>query len=91
VQLNLFSQEPPKNEIKNEEEQKSINRKTTWAERQEKYTGKNPLFCNNCKCPMILKKIVFGRWEDIEFLFNKAGLTIPPGYKKLKPLMVRAP
>jgi hypothetical protein len=51
----------------------------SWAERQELYTGVSPLVCSDCRCEMQFVGIVFGKWEDIQDLFSRAGKddTIP--------------
>jgi hypothetical protein len=48
-----------------------------WAERQEQYTGTNPLFCPCCHTPMVLLLVLFGRWDWIESHLQLAPSVLP--------------
>jgi hypothetical protein len=51
----------------------------SWAERQADYTGVNPLICPRCNQPLTFIATLFGNWEQLQSLFQKAGKdpTIP--------------
>ena len=53
--------------------------KESWAERQTDFTGIDPLLCPNCEKPLRFIGIFLGSWEELQFIFNKAGkdYTIP--------------
>jgi hypothetical protein len=44
-----------------------------WAERQEAFTGRNPLTCPLCNEPLLLVCILFGPWAQIQSSFRRAG------------------
>lgn len=45
----------------------------SWAERQMHYTGVNPLYCPNCNQELIYVGLVFGNWENIQYVFQMFG------------------
>jgi len=45
----------------------------TWAERQTKYTGHNPLICPHCETPLTYVGSFFGPWDQMQQLFEMAG------------------
>ena len=46
---------------------------STWAERQEGYTGVSPLTCPECDKPLTYVGMVFGSWDELQNLFILAG------------------
>ena len=83
-QLKFEYQEEEEEEEQLQLELKEQPTQLSWAKRQEKYTGENPLFCYECNRPMVLIGEIYGRWEYIENLFLKANLPLSKGYLKLK-------
>ncbi len=49
------------------------NTQSSWAERQTDYTGINPLMCPNCDQPLTFIGAVFGKWNELQDLFDIAG------------------
>jgi hypothetical protein len=45
----------------------------SWAERQQEYTGANPLQCPNCHQLLVLVLVLFGPWPRIQCAFRDAG------------------
>lgn len=46
---------------------------TSWRERQCEYTGIDPLICPNCDQPLLFVGYFFGDWNELQFIFEKAG------------------
>jgi Putative transposase. len=49
------------------------NTQSSWAERQIDCTGINPLVCPNCDQPLTFVGTFFGSWNELQYLFDKAG------------------
>ena len=49
------------------------NVQSSWAERQTEYTGIDPLICPNCNKSLIFVGAFFGNWNELQYLFDKAG------------------
>jgi len=45
----------------------------SWSERQTHYTSISPLVCLNCDAPLTFVGALFGNWNELQCLFDKAG------------------
>ena len=63
-----------------ESEDSDTNTKSSWAKRQTEYTGADPLVCPNCYQPLTFVGAFLGNWNELQYLFDRAGKdsTIPP-------------
>ena len=63
-----------------EPEDSDINAEASWAARQTEYTGTDPMIGPNCAQPLTLVGAFFGNWNQLQYLFERAGKdsTIAP-------------
>ena len=63
-----------------EPEDSDINAESSWAARQTEYTGTDPMVCPHCAQRLTLVGAFFGNWNQLQYLFDRAGkdATIAP-------------
>jgi len=64
----------------------------SWAERQSEYRGIDPLICPNCNQPLIYVGTFFGKWNELQYLFDTArkdsaipSALLRPGWNSVVP------